>query len=71
MASPSVQQDTVEENNSLWAGGDSTVGKVLALHVADPGLTPGLPYGPLSTSRSNLCASMGVTQASKKKKNYA
>ena len=32
---------------------DSTVGRAFALHSADPGLIPSIPYGPLSTARGN------------------
>lgn len=52
----------------------STAGNVFALHVADPGLIPGIPYGPPSPSgvisecraRSNSSAT-GMTPPKNKK----
>ena len=38
---------------NVWGWSDSTVGRAFALHVADPGSIPSIPYGPLSTSRGN------------------
>ncbi|XP_054988640.1 uncharacterized protein LOC129403582 [Sorex araneus] len=53
---------------------NSTVGRAFALHLADPGSNPSIPYGPPSTARSNCrvygpnpCATLGVTQKEKKK----
>lgn len=36
-----------------WGTGDGIVGEELALHAADPGLIPGILYGPYNTTKSD------------------
>lgn len=46
--------------------GNSTVNKMLALCMADPGLIPGTTYSPLSSARSCPRTPLGMTLKIKK-----
>lgn len=49
-----IMVDAFVQIHRMWGQRDSIVGKLLTLHMADPGWNVGIPYGPLSTERSDL-----------------
>lgn len=69
---PPVRKDLAkcsqEYNNSLW-GQSSTVGKALAMNIADPGSTPDITFGPQRHPRSNPWTQLSVAKKESKKIN--